>query len=82
MNITLRAQVFIASVTGLVAAFVTLLLLRNNSENGFLAVFAALGAGIAAAFLSSWAINVRFERRIRDVSAIAGRYSLAAADAP
>ena len=82
MNTTLRAQVLLASVTGLVAAFVTLLLLQNNSENGFLAVFAALGAGIAAAFLSSWAINVRFKRRIRDVSAIAGRYSLAAPTRP
>jgi two-component system, OmpR family, phosphate regulon sensor histidine kinase PhoR len=75
LNIPLRAQVFIASTVGAVAAFVTLLMLRP-AGTGLLPMFAALGAGVAAAALSSWAIAQRLDRRIRDVAGSAGRYSL------
>jgi two-component system phosphate regulon sensor histidine kinase PhoR len=57
-----------------VAAFLTLLLFRDEGTR-LLAVFAALGAGLAAAFLSAWAMSHRLERRIRDIAASAGRYS-------
>ena len=79
MSITLRAQVFIASAVGAVACFVTLLILRDTGGIEFLAVLTAFGAGIFAAFLSSWLITRRLERRIRDVAAIAGRHSLTTA---
>ena len=78
MNIPLRAQVFIASATGAVAAFVTLLILRQTGT-GLLPIFAALVAGIATAALFSWAIAQRLDRRIRDVAGSAGRYSLTGA---
>ena len=74
MRIPLRAQVFIASATGAVAAFVTVLILRPAGI-GLLTSFSALGVGIAAALLSSWAIAQRLDRRIRDVASAAGRYS-------
>ena len=78
MNIPLRAQVFIASTVGAVAAFATLLMVRP-AGTGLLPMFAALGAGIAAAALSSWAIAQRLDRRIRDVAGRAERYSLTGA---
>ena len=78
MNIPLRAQVFIASTVGAVAAFATLLMVRP-AGTGLLPMFAALGAGIAAAALSSWAIAQRLNRRIRDVAGSAERYSLTGA---
>ncbi|HEY5619615.1 MAG TPA: ATP-binding protein [Vicinamibacterales bacterium] len=81
MNIRFRTQVFIASATGAVAAFVTLLMLGDVAGAG-LAAAIALGAGTAAASLSSWTIAHRLERRIRDVAAVASRYSSTAGTRP
>ena len=75
MSIPLRTQVFIASATGALAAFLTLLMFRGTDGPGLLTVFAALGAGIAAALVAAWRIARRLEHRIRDVAATASGYS-------
>jgi two-component system phosphate regulon sensor histidine kinase PhoR len=75
LSIPLRTQIFIASATGVVAAFFMLLTLRGVTGLGILAGLTALGTGVAIALLSAWAIAHHLERRIRDVAARAGRYS-------
>jgi two-component system phosphate regulon sensor histidine kinase PhoR len=75
LSIPLRTQIFIASATGVVAAFFMLLTLRGVTGLGILAGLTALGTGVAIALLSAWAIAHHLERRIRNVAARAGRYS-------
>ena len=75
MSIPLRTQIFIASATGVVAAFFMLLTLRGVTGLGIVAGLTALGTGVAIALLSAWAIAYHLERRIRNVAAAAGRYS-------
>jgi two-component system phosphate regulon sensor histidine kinase PhoR len=75
LSIPLRIQIFIASTTGVVAAFLMLLTLRGVTGLGIVPVFTALGTGVAIALLSAWAIAHHLERRIRNVAATASRYS-------
>jgi two-component system phosphate regulon sensor histidine kinase PhoR len=75
LSIPLRIQIFIASTTGVVAAFLMLLTLRGVTGLGIVPVFTALGTGVAIALLAAWAIAHHLERRIRNVAATASRYS-------
>jgi two-component system phosphate regulon sensor histidine kinase PhoR len=75
LSIPLRIQIFVASTTGVVAAFLMLLTLRGVTGLGIVPVFTALVTGVAIALLSAWAIAHHLERRIRNVAAAVSRYS-------